>query len=76
MKKLYILLVLSCLLIVPVSSVSAQCSMCRRVAETNQESKSNKVGKTLNSGILYLLAVPYLIGAIGVAFWWKNKNKE
>jgi len=50
--------------------------MCRRVAETNIDSKANKAGKTLNSGILYLMAVPYLLGAIGVAYWWKNKGKE
>lgn len=50
--------------------------MCRRVVETNEESQANKVGKSLNNGILYLMAVPYLLGAIGVAFWWKNKNKE
>jgi len=56
--------------------VSAQCSMCRRVAETNQEGHANKVGKSLNSGILYLMAVPYLLGAIGVAMWWKSKNKQ
>ncbi|REJ85341.1 MAG: hypothetical protein DWQ44_10570 [Bacteroidetes bacterium] len=53
----------------------AQCAMCRRVAESNTESNSNKVGKNLNTGILYLLAIPYLLGAVGVAFWYKNRNK-
>jgi hypothetical protein len=76
LKKLLILFVLIFSLLIQVLPVSAQCSMCRRVAETNQESNANRVGKTLNSGILYLMAVPYLLGAIGVAFWWKNKNKE
>lgn len=53
----------------------AQCAMCSRVVESNQANKVNKVGKKLNNGILYLLAVPYLIGAIGAFAWYKNRNK-
>ncbi len=76
MKKIFVLCMISFLLMVSAIPASSQCSMCRRVAETNYENHSNKVGKSLNSGILYLLAIPYLLGAVGVVFWWKNRNKE
>jgi len=60
----------------------AQCAMCRRIAQTNYEQqdlvskqKEMKRGRSLNNGILYLLSVPYLIGAAGAFFWWKNRKK-
>ena len=56
--------------------VSAQCAMCRRVAESNRETNENKIGNHLNFGILYLLAMPYLIGAIGTFVWMKNRKKD
>ncbi len=41
----------------------AQCAMCKAVAESSQD--SNSIATGLNSGILYLLAIPYaLIGGI------------
>jgi hypothetical protein len=54
--------------------------MCRRVAETNYEQDSEasatlKRGKSLNNGILYLLSVPYILGAVGAVIWYKNRNK-
>lgn len=57
-------------------SVSAQCAMCRRNVETNKEAHNNKVGTGLNSGILYLMSVPYVIGIIGVAVWMKNRKDK
>ena len=53
----------------------SQCAMCRRVAETGH-SNDNSAAKGLNKGILYLLAVPYLIGGVGVFMWYKNRKKE
>ncbi len=48
--------------------------MCRRTAETAQENDGNK-SKGLNKGILYLLAVPYLLGGVGAFVWYKNRRK-
>jgi hypothetical protein len=57
--------------------VSAQCAMCKRTAETNNEAKNKPAAsKSLNSGILYLLSVPYLIGAVGAIAWFRNRKKE
>ncbi len=57
---------------------NAQCAMCRQSAESSlKEGKSNK-GAGLNKGILYLMAVPYVMGAIGlgVYFYQNRKAKE
>ena len=57
---------------------NAQCAMCRQSAESSlKEGKSNR-GAGLNKGILYLMAVPYMMGAIGlgVYFYQNRKAKE
>jgi len=53
--------------------------MCKRVAETSYQNENNPAvhrGKSLNKGILYLLSVPYLIGAVGASAWYKNRKKD
>jgi len=37
----------------------AQCSMCQKIASDGASSKA--VGASLNTGILYLLALPYVL---------------
>ena len=60
-----------------VADVSAQCAMCRRVAETDMQNKRKETAaKSLNNGILYLLSIPYLIGGVGAVVWWVNKKKS
>ncbi|MCX6291299.1 MAG: hypothetical protein NT126_05995 [Bacteroidetes bacterium] len=75
MKKYFLLFPV--LLLLAAYQADAQCAMCRRVAETSMESNHKKeAAKSLNSGILYLLSVPYLIGAVAAMAWWKNRRKE
>ena len=51
--------------------LNAQCSLCTKTAQQLGE----KPAQGLNSGILYLMAMPFiLVGFIGFR-WWKN-NKE
>jgi len=45
------------LLLVFNQEVAAQCSMCKAVAE----SSVGDVAKGINSGILYLMSIPYLL---------------
>lgn len=54
----------------------AQCAMCKASAETSVDGKStNLIG--LNRGILYLLGMPYIIGAILVYVLWRSrKNRQ
>ncbi|MCC7233224.1 MAG: hypothetical protein IT242_09790 [Bacteroidia bacterium] len=75
MKKHSIILCIVLATLLP-GFVSAQCAMCRRTVETNQDANDNKVGRGLNHGILYLLALPYVIGSVGVFVWWKNRRKD
>lgn len=50
--------------------------MCKKVAESNMENNDNKVGRSLNSGILYMMALPYIIGGVYGVVWYKNRKKK
>jgi hypothetical protein len=67
-----ILLLLFCLL---PTDVQAQCPMCRMSAESNLKNGGTD-GRGLNTGILYMLVMPYiLVGSIGF-WWWRNRKKQ
>lgn len=75
MKK--ILVVVSILFAVGLTSVpqsaSAQCPMCKLSAESDLKN-GGRNGATLNTGIIYLLVMPYLlVGTIGF-MWWRNRK--
>ncbi len=55
---------------------NAQCAMCKRVAESSQEANDNKVGRGLNTGILYLLSIPYVLAGIGAYAYFKKNKKD
>lgn len=52
-------------------SVDAQCAMCRAVLETGG---NNAVAEGINNGIVYLMAVPYILVA-GLFFFIYRKMK-
>ena len=53
----------------------AQCAMCTLNAE-NSIKDGNTTGNGLNSGILYLLAAPYIaVAGIGL-MWYKKYQKK
>lgn len=57
------------------ADVSAQCPMCKMSAESNLKN-GGTAGRGLNTGILYMLALPYmLIGTFGY-IWWKNSRRK
>lgn len=61
-------------LMLPATRMQAQCPMCRLSAETNLKNGGTE-GKGLNTGILYMLAMPYLlVGTIGY-IWWRNRKQ-
>lgn len=53
----------------------AQCPMCRIAAESNLKN-GGTMGRGLNTGILYMLATPYLIVGTIAFLWWRNRRKE
>ncbi len=55
-------------------NASAQCAMCTLNAE-NSVKNGNTQGNGLNTGILYLLAAPYLAAA-GIGYLWYKKYRR
>ncbi|KGE15640.1 hypothetical protein [Sphingobacterium deserti] len=77
MKSKHVALVILTIFLVGVffsTELSAQCAMCTLNAE-NSTTNGNTQGKGLNDGILFLLAIPYLI-AVGVGILWYKKYRK
>ncbi|MDZ7848841.1 MAG: hypothetical protein U5L96_20110 [Owenweeksia sp.] len=71
----WVLPVLMVIFVIPLG-VDGQCAMCKAVAETSQQGGSS-VADGLNSGIMYLMAFPYLImGAVGLAIYRYKKPRS
>jgi hypothetical protein len=71
MKKLYFFFL--CILLFFANNISAQCSMCTKTASQLGE----KPAQGLNSGILYLMLMPFAIVGFVAWRWWKgNKVHE
>jgi hypothetical protein len=57
------------------SAIDAQCPMCRMSAESNL-SNGGSMGKGLNTGILYMLATPYLLVSVLGFIWYRNRRAD
>ena len=53
----------------------AQCAMCRGIVESTMANGRNNVGVGLNTGIMYLFVMPYLIFAC-VGYLWYKKSRQ
>lgn len=76
MKKLLstgILLVV--MLLMSSSQIWAQCAMCRGSVESTMGNGRNNVGIGLNTGIMYLFVMPYLIVAVVAYMWFRDSKK-
>lgn len=58
-----LLLLLPLLLVLPADGLAQGCAMCKATVEGQQQpfGGEQNVGRGLNLGILYLMAVPYLL---------------
>ena len=73
MKKVVFIfiLVLSLFTVSGIPAASAQCAMCTITAEQGTKN-GNTQAKGINSGVMYLMAIPYLLlGGLGV-LWYKK----
>jgi len=69
--KIYILLILIFLTVIP---AEAQCAMCRAVLESDE---SGQAAKGINNGIMYLMIFPYLlIAGVGYAIYRSRKKAK
>lgn len=51
----------------------AQCAMCRATAESATDNVDKGIGEGLNSAIVYMMAMPYLLlFTVAVVFWRKK----
>jgi hypothetical protein len=77
--KFYIsLIALSLVLSFTSTPTRAQCAMCRASVESSQngDEKMSNLGRGLNRGILYLMAIPYiLVGTVGFLYYRSNRKK-
>lgn len=75
-KRLVINMLILLLIAVFAVDLVAQCPMCRMAAESNLQNGGTE-GKGLNTGILYILMLPYLLVAtLGFVWWRKNKKAK
>lgn len=51
------------------NTTNAQCAMCKAAVESGNEANG------LNTGILYLLLMPYIVVMALIFMWWRNKKR-
>lgn len=72
MKKLLLILLFTACFLVFDNAAIAQCSIC---AKTVMQ-MGTKPAEGFNSGIVYLMVIPYVaIGIVGYK-WWKSEKKK
>jgi hypothetical protein len=66
-------------LLLSTAETMAQCAMCRTQLENNFSNGDPGIAAGVNTGILYLLSMPYLAVALLGYFWYKasrNARKQ
>ena len=63
------------LMIISSKAVKAQCAQCAATVESNAKS-GDKTANGLNAGILFLLAAPYTVIAVGGFIWYRNYRRK
>ncbi len=72
-KSALIILFFLQIMLVSQFTVEAQCSLCTKTAQQMGE----KPAQGMNSGILYLMMMPFaIVGFIGFRWWKQNKATE
>jgi len=75
MKKILLLLVGGIML--PAIDLYAQCAMCRSTLENNLSNGNPGIAAGINTGILYLLVIPYIAVMVLGYMWYKtSKNAK
>jgi hypothetical protein len=72
-KSILIILFFLQIMLVSQFTADAQCSLCTKTAQQMGE----KPAQGMNSGILYLMMMPFaIVGFIGFRWWKQNKAAE
>lgn len=79
MLKLYAMLnkklILLCVAFLFVMDTFGQCAMCKAAVEANLDA-GDDIGSGLNSGILYLMSMPYIAVFSFALFYYLQKRKK
>jgi membrane protein CcdC involved in cytochrome C biogenesis len=76
LKFAFVGVIIVTLLLVNSGEVAAQCQACKSTVESNLADGGTS-GLGLNHGILYLLAMPYImIVSIGAIWFFRYRNKK
>ncbi len=71
-NKLKIVVLGTILICLNAAESLAQCAMCRTTLESTVSNGRSNIATGINTGILYLLAAPYLVVLAVAYLWWKN----
>ncbi len=69
----YGLLILAIFFLGFLQDVDAQCAMCKAVAEQGVDENGYGVAAGLNSGIIFLMGIPYVLLAILVLVFFRKR---
>jgi hypothetical protein len=76
MSRSFIISLSAVLIVLTSIEAVAQCAMCRTQLENNVSAGNPGIAAGINTGILYLLSMPYLIIIALGFFWYKNSRKN
>ena len=62
------------LLLLTGNQIFAQCAMCRSTLENNYSNGDPGIAAGINTGILYLLSMPYLAVLVIGYLWYKSSK--
>ena len=63
-----------CAILVSGASALGQCAMCRTTLENNFSNGNPGIGAGINTGIIYLLLLPYLAIIVVGYLWFKSSR--
>ncbi len=75
MKKVSVIFGVILMLVLISMDTFAQCAMCRGSVESSMGNGRNNVGVGLNTGIVYLFVMPYLLVAVIGYLWYRNSKR-
>jgi hypothetical protein len=76
-KSLIVLVLIVGLVSLVSVDANAQCAMCRSTLENNYSNGNPGIAAGINTGILYLLSMPYLAVIVLGYLWYKSsKNAQ
>ena len=64
------------LLFISTVSTFAQCAMCKASVENNLQHDRTSIGNDINSGILYLMVLPYIMFATIAYIWYRQAKSK